>query len=201
LLDVPELPDEVAPDVLSELGAVRLSAAAAQRAQAPGATAARAWNALATRLTQVIRAVEAERTLVMQSVGARAEAFAGLRPTRDTNTWYGFHGFAPEGLTRRGEGVYPGQVDGERWDRERLQRWLAPALEFRATYRAPLYLGAFGATTAGQRQSRLTWMRSLLAVCRPQVAGWAFHTYCDPAFGLYGGDGVDYDLLGLLQTE
>jgi hypothetical protein len=201
VLDVPDLPDEIPQEVLDELGTVRLSAAAARRPQAPGATAARAWNALAVRLTRAIRAAEPGRTLVVQSPGAQAEAFDRLRPTRDPNTWYSFHGFAPEGLTRRGEGAYPGKVDGERWDRERLERWLAPALEFRATYRVPLYLGAFGATTAGDRQSRLTWMRSLLALSRPQVAGWAFHTYRDPAFGLYDGSAMDYDLLGLLQTE
>ncbi len=201
LLDVPLVSDAVPEEVLNELGAVRLSAAAAQRAQPPGATAARAWNALAIKLTQAVRAVDTQRTLIVQSAGADAEAFVRLRPTRDQNTWYSFHGFAPEGLTRRGEGAYPGLVDGERWDRERLQRWLAPALEFRSTYQAPLYLGAFGATSAAQRQARLTWTRSLLALCRPLLAGWAFYTYRDPSFGLFDGREVDYDLLGLLQSE
>ena len=144
----------------------------------------------------------------MESVAARPEAFARLRPTRDANTTYSFHCFSPEGLTRRGEGTYPGLVDGEQWDRERLLRSIEPALAFAETYEAPLYVGAFGATSGAPRQSRLTWVRSLLSLCRAKGIGWAYWTYRDAAFGLAGGPSergerasMDYDLLGVLQSE
>jgi hypothetical protein len=212
LLDQPALPDDVSPEVLSGLGAVRLAAAARQRTQAPGATAARTWNALAARLTVVIRETEktagVKRPLVVQSLGGQPERFSQLRPTRDAETVYGFRYFIPEALALRGEGTYPGSIEGERWDRERLHLAMMPALEFRKTYSAPVYVTAFGVTLAAARQSRLTWIRSFLTLCRGEGLGWAYWAYSDPDFSLTTNDAsgansgeVDYDLLGVLQSE
>ena len=201
LLDEPVVSDDVAQDVMDSLGAARLTAAALRRGAEPEAAAGRAWSALAARLTQAIRGVDERSTIVVESPRAQPQAFRQLRATRDAKTVYSFHWFAPEGLTRRGAGVYPGEVEGERWDRERLLQTLQPALEFARTYEATLYLGAFGATDAAPRQSRLTWIRSILTLCRQHGIGWAYWTYRDPPYGLLSNDGVDYDLLGVLQSE
>ena len=108
-------------------------------------------------------------------------------------------------------------IDGERWDRQRLERWLQPALDFAATYDTPLYLGAFGVSAVVQRQSQLTWVRSVLGLCHRQGIGWAYWTYraypgapfglvCDlppwadlPQF--QNPQRLDYELLGVLQSE
>jgi hypothetical protein len=201
LLDQPLPPADVAADVLSELGAPRLSTAAARRQPAPGVAEARAWGALAARLTESLREVDADSELIVQSVGAQPAAFARLHPTRDERTRYSFHLFAPEALTRRGEGTYPGEVAGEKWDRDRLAREIEPALAFARTYEARLYLGAFGVTAAAPRASRLTWTRTLLSLCRGSGIGWAYWTYRHPDFGLAVEGAVDYDLLGVLQSE
>jgi hypothetical protein len=105
-------------------------------------------------------------------------------------------------------------IGGERWDRERLQSLLEPVLEFRRVYEAPVYLGAFGVTAAAPRQAQLTWMRTLLSLCRMHAIGWAYWTYKDERFGLICDAGpyrglerfqnpqrLDYDLLGVLQSE
>ena len=201
LLDVPHPPADAPEVVLDELGAPRLSSAAARRAPAPGAAEARAWGALAARLTQEVREADPDAPLIVQSVGAQPAAFAQLRPTRDLHTRYSFHAFAPEALTQRGEGAYPGDVDGERWDRDRMASEIEPALTFARNYEAQLYLGAFGITTAAPRAARLTWTRTLLSLCRGHGIGWAYWTYRHPAFGLAVDSAVDYDLLGVLQSE
>jgi hypothetical protein len=118
-----------------------------------------------------------------------------------------------------GEGaiMYPGTIDGERWDRQRLQRWLQPALDFAATYEVPLYLGAFGVSAAAHRQSQLTWLRTVLGLCHVHGIGWAYWTYRavpDAPFGVVcdvppwadrpqfqNPQRLDYDLLGILQSE
>ena len=201
LLDRPQPPADAPEEVLVELGAPRLSTAASRRAPRAGAAEARAWGALATSLTQAIREVSAEAPLIVQSVGAQPAGFAHLRPTRDPHTRYSFHAFAPETLTRHGEGTYPGEVDGERWDRDRLAREIEPVLAFARNYEAPLYLGAFGITAKAPRASRLTWTRTLLSLCRSHGIGWAYWTYRHPDFGLAVQGAVDYDLLGVLQSE
>jgi hypothetical protein len=201
LLDEPRPPSEVAEEVMAALGAPRPSAVAARRAPGAGVAEGRAWSALAMRLTQTIREVTEAPELIVESVGAQPEGFVHLRATRDTHTHYGFHAFMPEALTRRGEGTYPGEVAGERWDRERLQRSLEPALAFARAYEATLYAGAFGISSRAPRQSRLTWTRSLLSLCRASRIGWAYWTLRHPEFGLVVQGQVDYDLLGVLQSE
>jgi hypothetical protein len=201
LLDRPQPPPDAPEEVLAELGAPRLSTAAARRAPPAGAAQARAWGALATRLTHEVRQVSGEAPLIVQSVDAQPAAFAHLRPTRDPHTRYSFHAFAPEALTRHGEGTYPGEVAGERWDRDRMALEIEPALTFARNYEAPLYLGAFGITAKAPRASRLTWTRTLLSLCRGHGIGWAFWTYRHPDFGLAVEGAVDYDLLGVLQSE
>ena len=201
LLDRPEPPADVSEEVLADLGAPRLSAAAARRAPVPGAAEARAWSALAARLSDAVREIDAQAQLVVQPVGARPAAFTHLRPTRDQRTLYSFHLFAPEALTQRGLGSYPGDVNGERWDRDRLAREIEPALAFARAHEAPLYLGAFGITARAPRAARLTWTRSLLSLCRTHGIGWAYWTYRHPDFGLAVEGAVDYDLLGVLQSE
>jgi hypothetical protein len=161
----------------------------------------RAWSALAARLTQAIRELAPDAALIVESTGAQPDGFTHLRPTRDAGTRYSFHAFLPEALTRRGEGTYPGDVGGERWDRERLRRALEPALAFARSYGETLYAGAFGISDRAPRQSRLTWIRSLLSLLNAESVGWAYWTLRHPHYGLLVQGGVDYDLLGVLQSE
>jgi hypothetical protein len=90
-------------------------------------------------------------------------------------------------------------------------------LDFGRTYEAPLYLGAFGASAAAPRSAQLTWVRSLLGLCRAHGIGWAYWTYRafgERPFGLMGdalphaplppfqnAQRLDYELLGVLQSE
>jgi hypothetical protein len=92
-------------------------------------------------------------------------------------------------------------VDGERWDRARLEALFQPALEFRQVYQVPLYLGAFGVASGAPRAGRLTWLRTVLSLCRAHGIGWASWTYRGGPFALIGPQGLDYELLGVLQSE
>jgi hypothetical protein len=200
LLDQPDAPDDLTPDALAALGAVKLSPAAARRVAAPGATGARAWNALAQRLTHSIRERDQRHALIVgANQRASVAAFAQLRPTRDEHTLYAYRFFAPGAFTCQEDDAgqaagasravsYPGIVAGEMWDRNRLLQELEPAIEFRRAYGAPLYVTAFGASAAAPRASQLTWTRSLVALLRTHGIGWAYWTYRGDPFGLVCGD-------------
>jgi hypothetical protein len=108
-------------------------------------------------------------------------------------------------------------IGGERWDRQRLERWLQPALDFAARYEVPLYLGAFGVSAAAPRSAQLTWVRSTVGLCHAHSIGWAYwtyRTYPGAPFGLVCDvppwsdrsqyqhpQRLDYELLGVLQSE
>lgn len=236
LLDVPAPPDHVPETALAALGAPRLSRVAATRPALPGATGGRAWNALAQRTVQAIRTVDGNRPLIIPAAHGDAAGFAHLRPVRDAHATYCFQCFEPRAFTQQPlhtSGLadtpgtagtvdatsttpvsYPGIVDGERWDRSRLQRVLEPVFVFQHTYEVPVYLSAFGVSNGAPRSSQLTWLRSLLGLCRTSGAGWAYWAYEASFHGLICESGpdagltqyqnpsrLDYDLLGVLQSE
>jgi hypothetical protein len=207
LLDEPAAPDDLPPEALAALGAVRPSPAAARRPPVPGAAGGRAWNALALRLTQAVRGADARHPIVVESNLAHASTFTHLRPTRDPLSLYSFHCFDPPAFTRQSLPpagtplTYPGVVGGERWDRARLEALFQPALEFRRVYQVPLYLGAFGVASGAPRAGQLTWLRTVLSLCRASGIGWASWTYRGGPFALIGPQGLDYELLGVLQSE
>jgi endoglucanase len=215
LLDHPAAPDDLPPEALDALGAARLSRVDARRPAGPGVTGGRAWSALAFKLTRAIRARDERHTIVVESNGAAPGAFAHLRPTRDPNTVYSFHCFEPRAFVEQGTLerpptpgatplTYPGTIEGERWDRGRLQTHFEPALDFGRVYQAPLYLGAFGVASGAPGApdtGRLTWLRTVLSLCRANGVGWAYWTYRDGPFALLDSHGLDYERLGVLQSE
>ncbi len=240
LLTDPDPPDTLTADQVITLGGPRLSAMGARRTPLPGATAGRAWSGLASTLLGAIREAGARQIVIVNAPQGDPASFAHLRPVGDPDRdgiSYGFRAFAPVAFTMqgldhaddpiapvpgndearrddRGPVPYPGVFGGERWDRSRMEAWLAPALQFRETYRAPLYCGSFGVSAGAPRNGQLTWLRSFLGLCRHNHIGWAYAGYRDARFGLVcetgpfatleryrNGYRLDYDLLGILQSE
>ena len=239
LLTDPDPPDTLSADQVIALGGPRLSAMGARRTPLPGATAGRAWSGLASTLLGAIREAGARQIVIVNAPQGDPASFAHLRPVGDPDRdgiSYGFRAFAPVAFTMqgldhgddtidpvsahpdaggdaRGPVSYPGVFGGERWDRSRMEAWLAPALQFRETYRAPLYCGSFGVSAGAPRNGQLTWLRSFLGLCRHNHIGWAYAGYRDARFGLVCESGpfatldryrngyrLDYDLLGVLQS-
>jgi hypothetical protein len=154
-----------------------------------------------------------------------------VRPVPDDRVAYGIRAFAPEAFTMQGLDpnpdasadahalpdspvTYPGMIAGERWDRTRLETWLAPARRFREAYRAPLYVTGVGASAGAPRGSHLTWLRTVLRLAHECHAGWAYAAYHDARYGIVctrgpfagleryrNGYRLDYDVLGVLQGE
>ncbi len=231
LLDDPDPPDGLSPGEVAALGGVRLSPAASRRAPVPGSVAGRAWAGLAARLVSTVREAGAAQAVVVSAPRGAPEAFEHLRPVADNRVAYGFRAFAPEAFARQGLApgddvpaaahampdppvAYPGIIEGERWDRARLEAWLAPAVRFRETYRAPLYCTGLAASAGAPRGAQLTWLRTVLRLCHDSHAGWAYAAYHDARFGIVctrgpfaaldrfrNGYRLDYDLLGVLQAE
>ena len=90
------------------------------------------WNALAKKLTAVIREVDTYHTTMVGSIGyASPSGFTSLEPTGDPNTIYTFHMYHPHQFTHQGTSReatrvhYPGMAEGQMWDKETLQEcWL-----------------------------------------------------------------------------
>ncbi len=71
----------------------------------------------------------------------------------------------------------------EGFDRARLEARIATAAEWGSRAGAPLVCGEFGASPAAPRESRLAWLRDLVATLEGRRIGWALWGW-DDAFGL-----------------
>ena len=180
---------------------------------APGATGGRAWNALALRLTQAVRARDERHTHRGRSPTRPAPAaFTHLRPTRDPIPSTASTASIPAPLPgrerrRRGAGRTTGgngrAASGPTPPSPTPGRWTAsvgtgpacrpsssPRWSSAASTRRPVYLGAFGVASGAPRAGQLTWLRTVLSLCRAHGIGWASWTYRGGPFALVGPQGT-----------
>ncbi|OGF99282.1 MAG: hypothetical protein A2Z86_10240 [Candidatus Glassbacteria bacterium GWA2_58_10] len=147
------------------------------------------WTAFARELTAVIRAVDTLHTIIVEPPDWGWPAgFDYLEPTGDRNTVYSFHFYGPMDYThQRNQGmlkateqqwrgrVYPGQLQGEYWDKEKIRAEFEKAFQFRDRYSVPIWCGEFG--VARWAIGAAQWTRDLIDILEEQRVGWAYYSY------------------------
>ncbi len=112
----------------------------------PQATAL--WNQLAPRLIAAIRDVDRERPILIEPVNwGGSGGFARLDRFDDDNIIYSLHTYEPFEFTHQEippYAAYPGDFDGEYFDRETLAEILEPVDAFQARYGVPIVVGEWG---------------------------------------------------------
>ena len=112
------------------------------------------WNAFAKEITAAIREVDPDTPIIVSSLSwSDPEWFAVLEPTGDTHTVYSFHAYEPGEYTHQEEDditySYPDVIQGDEekvnFDRDWLEEYLQPVVNFSVTYDVPIYVGEFGA--------------------------------------------------------
>ena len=124
-----------------------------------GQEARRRWNSYAKELTAAIREIDTRHTImVVPPEWGWPNGFQHLEPTGDRNTVYSFHFYGPMDFThQRGERghmttteaqwrerTYPGFIQGERWDKDRLREEVQLAVEWRDKHGVTMWCGEFG---------------------------------------------------------
>lgn len=150
------------------------------------------WNALAAEITAVIRQVDPDTPIIINSLSWGSAAwFAALQPTGDLRTVYSLHAYDPDVYIIQEEGEtnirYPDVVDdyGERitFDRTWLEENYRPVREFAQQHNVPIYVGEFGA---------LRWVPDVTTFLSDQMElfeqyGWNYAVY------VWRGDEPDFD--------
>ncbi len=175
----------------------------------PVAPSYEVWNEIQAELAKHLRRLAPKATLVLASnLWNGAPGFEHLAPIEDENVVYSFHCYVPLLFTHQrapwvvGEVFhvprpYPGTyvlppdatnrlpVDSGRWDRARLEEYLAPVFRFRERHRARVACNEFGVYVGGpDRTSQLAWMTDMLGIFRANGIGWTYWTYKNLDFGL-----------------
>jgi len=198
------------------------------------------WNEVQAELAGHLRRLAPKATLVLGSnLWNGAPGFDHLAPVEDGNVLYSFHCYVPllfthqcapwvDGDVFHVRRPYPGTyalppdatdrlpVDGGRWDRARLEEYLAPVFRFRERHRARVACNEFGVYVGGpDRASQLAWMTDMLGIFRAHGIGWTYWTYKNLDFGLVsrgehryadkpqyaGPERLDRELVALLQAH
>jgi endoglucanase len=182
----------------------------------PVAPSAEEWNAAKDALAAEIRRMAPKATILIGSnLWNSAQEFERLAPFDDDNVVYSFHFYNPLVFTHQGApwiqsssfkrsllypGTYPAierntdrmTVDAGRWDKDRLESIVEPAIRFRERFGVPVACNEFGVYMGGpDSASRIAWIRDLLGIFREHDIGWSYWNYKNLDFGIISmGEGL-----------
>ena len=115
---------------------------------APYVKASAIWNRVAPTLVAAIRAEDAERPILLETVNwSGAHAFERFKPVDDPNIIYDLHTYEPYDYTSKDEppySHYPGTTNGEHIDKAWLNKLLHDVDAFQARYHVPIVVGEWG---------------------------------------------------------
>ena len=154
----------------------------------------RIWRSeLAPRLVREVRAVDTETWLLFEpGPWGMPGGFETLEPLKDPRNGesrmaYGFHMYAPHNYTHQGIGdrpkdqAYPGMLKMfpgsplKQWDRNALEEFMKPALDFRKKHGVRMYIGEFSVIRWAPGRAR--WVEDAISIFEENGLDWAFHSY------------------------
>jgi hypothetical protein len=142
------------------------------------------WQELAERTARAIRAIDPERTLIVEPPNwGSPEGLAELQPLDVANIVYSVHMYAPgtfthQGVFGRGKPyVYPGVIDGKRWDKAQLQAVLRPVADFQKNHGVHIYIGEFSAIRWAPDNSAYRYLRDLIEIFEDHGWDWSYHAF------------------------
>jgi len=148
----------------------------------PGGDAVVSWRDLATQATRRIRAIEPGKPVLIEpGPWGGPDGFDNLAPLDADRVIYGFHMYRPHSFTHQFRGkkpcVYPGVIEGERWDKERLREAMLPAIEFQRAFNVHIHLGEFSAIRWAPDGSAYRYLRDCIQLFEEYEWDWTYHAY------------------------
>jgi len=142
------------------------------------------WQDLAGRAAKAIRAIDPERTLIVEPPEWGDPAgLRELRPLDVPNVVYSVHMYLPHAFTHQGVGGrgppcrYPGEIDGKLWDKAQLEAALQPVVEFQLKYGVHFYIGEFSAIRWAPEGSAQRYLEDLIDIFEAHGWDWSYHAF------------------------
>lgn len=143
------------------------------------------WDELAERTAKAIRAIDPDRAIIVEpAYGFNPRSLKYHQPLEVANVVYSVHMYVPSEFTHQGiagrppiGAVYPGIINGVRWDKDRLRLALKPAVDFQKAYGVHLYIGEFSAIRWAPDQSAHRYLRDVIDIMEEHGWDWTYHAF------------------------
>lgn len=142
------------------------------------------WRGLATKATQTIRAVDPGKPVVFEpGPWGGPEGFDRVLPLDLDRVIYSFHMYKPHRFTHQGVHslptglVYPGVMEGEPWDKDRLREAMLPAIDFQRGFNVHVYVGEFSAIRWAPDNSAYRYLRDVIDLFEEYGWDWSYHAF------------------------
>jgi hypothetical protein len=142
------------------------------------------WNRLADKAARAVRAVDADRTLIIEpNDWGGAQGLAAFKALDLPGIVYSFHFYQPMRFTHQGiynnpaGAVYPGPIANEHWDKEALERAMRPAIQFAQKYRVHLYVGEFSVIRTAPADCAAKYLSDVIDIFEKHGFDWSYHAY------------------------
>lgn len=142
------------------------------------------WQGLAERAARAIRAVDPERTIIVEPASwGGPDGLNDLVPLSVPHVVYSVHMYLPHAFTHQGVGRsgpayrYPGVIEGTMWDAACLKQALAPVIEFQKKYGVAIYIGEFSAIRWAPDASAGRYLNDLIDIFEAQGWDWTYHAF------------------------
>lgn len=140
------------------------------------------WQTLSERAAIAVRAIDQDRTLIIEpNMWGSAEGFLGFEPLDLPGIVYSFHVYTPFTYTHQSLDSpsapipYPGQIDGQQWDKATLEASMAPAIAFAEKYRVHMYIGEFSAIRWAPGVD--TYLKDAIGIFESHRWDWTYHSF------------------------
>lgn len=142
------------------------------------------WQALAERAAKAVRAIDPERTIIVEpSQWGNPEGLNKLVPIDVSNVVYSVHMYSPHAFTHQGvyqQGRsyrYPGPIEGKQWDKAELEKVLQPVVSFQKRYGVHIYIGEFSAIRWAPENSAYRYLSDLIDIFEAHGWDWSYHAF------------------------
>ncbi len=142
------------------------------------------WRDLATKAAEAIRRIDPGKPVVFEpSPWGGPDGFDALTPLDIDRVIYSFHIYKPHRFTHQGvydskaELLYPGVIEGLKWDKERLREAMLPAIDFQKEFNVQIYVGEFSAIRWAPDNSAYRYLRDVIDLFEEYGWDWSYHAF------------------------
>ncbi len=142
------------------------------------------YLAVQVRAAKAIRHIDPTTAILIEAdQWDSAGGYRDLDPVDVPNVVYQMHMYDPGQFTHQGVHdnkvgvVYPGEIGGVKYDKERLRAVLQPVRDFQLAYNVHIYAGEFSAIRWAPGDSATQYLRDVIELFEEYGWDWSYHAY------------------------